>query len=91
MIYFYFICSQKRQFQPKLILINNVPIVLLVINHTEMLLLLNNHLYNKRDIIKNVLVRIYSANIEVNQAQVLSKFSDLIKGISFSWRPQCIF
>ena len=90
MIYFYFICSQKRQFQPKLILINNIPIVLLVINHTEMLLL-NNHLYNKRDIIKNVLVSIYSANIEVNQAQVLSKFSDLIKGISFSWRPQCIF
>ena len=85
MISFYFICSQKRQFQPKLILINNVPIVLLVINHTEMLLLLNNHLYNKRDIIKNVLVSIYSANTEVNQAQVLSKFSDLIKGISFSW------
>lgn len=49
------------------------------------MLLLNNHLYNKRDIIKNVLVNIYNANTEVNQTQVLSKFSDLIKGISFSW------
>ena len=50
------------------------------------------------DEIRYDLVNIYHANNEVEQVQVLSELSELIKNkffrrksYSFSWRPQCIF
>ena len=49
----YYLFVKKNIFnsdKSKLFLINNIPIVLLVINHIE-ILLLNNHLFKNRDII----------------------------------------
>ena len=51
------------------------------------------------DEIRYVLANIYNANTEVEQVQVLSELSELMKNISFSekksysfsWQPQCIF